>query len=271
MKIFSKKWGITIIAVAAVAAAGFVTEHFIGFNPISRAVNTVAVPIKGGFAYIAHSLESARDFIWEMRAYKADNEKLEAENIALKRENRDTASYREENERLKALLYLKESMSSNNTVAAKVISYSNSDWFERIEINRGTIQGIKEGNVVITPDGVVGRITEAGPNYAVAATILDKDASVGIMVSRTGCIGLVEGDIELAKNAQCKLSVVDSSSPIIVGDVLATSGTGGTYPSGLTVGTVMSISADSSGSLNYAVVDPAVELDSIREVLVIVG
>lgn len=271
MRGFSKKWGISIMVVAAVAAAGFVTEHFIEFNPISRAVNTVTVPIKGGFAYIAHSLESARDFVWEMRAYKADNEKLEAENIELRRENRDTAAYREENERLKALLYLKESMENTNTVAAKVISYSDSNWLNRVEINRGTIHGVKQGNVVITPDGVVGKVTEAGPNYAIVTTILDKGASVGIMVSRTGCIGLVEGDTELVKDAQCKLSVVDSSSPIIVGDVLETSGTGGTYPSGLVVGTVMHISADSAGSLNYAVVDPAVEFDKVREVLVVVG
>ena len=271
MNIFSKKWGASLVIIAAVAASGFVVEHFMGFNPITTAVNFVASPIKNGFSYIAHSLENGRDFIWEMRAYKEDNKKLEAENIELKRQNRDIAAYREENERLQALLSLQDSMEGHSTVAARVISYSSESWFEAVEINRGTINGIAENNIVITPDGVVGKVTEAGPNYAIVTTILDKSSSVGIKISRTGGNGIVEGDSELAKNMQCKLSFVDRSTPIIVGDVIETSGTGGIYPAGLVVGQVMSVSADSAGSLNYAVIDPAVEIDKLSEVLVITG
>lgn len=271
MKIFSKKWGMALTAVAAVAASGFVIEHFMGFNPMTTAVNFIASPIKNGFSYIANSIENGRDFIWEMRAYKADNEKLAAENIELKRENRDIASYREENERLQELLELKDSVEGHSTVAARVISYSSESWFEAVEINRGTMNGITEGNIVITPDGVVGKVTETGPNYSIVTTILDKSSSVGIRISRTGGNGIVEGDSELAKNMQCKLSFVDRNTPIIVGDVVETSGTGGIYPSGLIVGLVMSVSADSAGMLNYAVIDPAVEIDKLSEVLVITG
>ncbi|MCH5212881.1 MAG: rod shape-determining protein MreC [Oscillospiraceae bacterium] len=271
MKIFSKKWGMALVTVAGVAAAGFVLEHFMGFNPVTTAVNTVASPIKNGFSYIAHSLENGRDFIWEMRAYKADNEKLEAENIELKRQSRDIAAYREENKRLEALLDLQNSMSDNTTVAARIIAYSNESWFEAVEINKGTLHGIAKGNVVITPDGVVGRVTDVGPDYAMVTTILDSSSAVGIKVSRTGGSGIIEGDAELAKDTQCKLSFVDRNTPIIVGDVVETSGTGGIYPAGLVVGSVMSISADSTGSLNYAVIDPAVEIDKLSEVLVITG
>ena len=271
MKIFSKQWGIALVTVAGIAAAGFVLEHFIGFNPVTTAVNTVASPIKNGFSYIAHSLESGRDFIWEMRAYKADNAKLEAENIELKRKTRDAAVYREENERLEALLNLQNSMSDNTTVAARVIAHSNKSWFESIEINKGQFQGIEKGNIVITPDGVVGRVTETGQDYSIVTTILDSSSAVGIKVSRTDGSGIVEGDSELAKDVQCKLSFVDKNTPIIVGDVVETSGTGGIYPAGLVVGTVMSISADSTGSLNYAVINPAVEIDKLSEVLVITG
>lgn len=271
MKIFSKNWGIALVTVAGVAAAGFVLEHFMGFNPVTLAVNTAASPIKNGFSYIAHSLEDGRDFIWEMRAYKADNAKLAAENTELKRQNRDIAAYREENERLEALLNLQNSMTDNTTVAARVISYSNKSWFEAVEINKGTASGIDNGNIVITPDGVVGKVTEAGPDYAIVTTVLDSSSAVGIKVSRTGGSGIVEGDSELAKDIQCKLSFVDKNTPIIVGDVVETSGTGGIYPPGLVVGSVTSISANSTGSLNYAVIDPAVEMDKLSEVLVITG
>ena len=100
MSFFSKKWRIVLVAAAVVAAAGFTIDHFAGVNPIGAAVKTVAAPVQTGFSYIAGGVKNACTFIWDMRAYKADNEELTAENMRLKQINRDTASYREENERL---------------------------------------------------------------------------------------------------------------------------------------------------------------------------
>ena len=269
MGFISKKWRTTVIIIAAICGGGFILEHFIGFNPVSEAVNTVASPIKSGFSYIAHSLETARDFIWEMRAYKADNERLEAEIIKLKRENRDAGEYKEENERLLKLLELKESVSDRETVAAKVVSHSQNNWYQQVEINKGSLSGISEGSAVITPDGVVGSITKVGANYSIVTTILDPSSVMGIKIARTDGTGLCEGDEELAGNAQCKLSFVDRNTPVIVGDVVVSSGSGGIYPAGLNIGTVISVSADRTGALSFALIDPAVDFDRLREVLII--
>ena len=269
MGFVSKKWRATIIIIAAICGGGFVLEHFIGFNPVSEAVNVVAAPIKSGFSYIAYSLETARDFIWEMRAYKADNERLEAEIIELKRESRDAGEYKEENERLLKLLELKESITDKETVAAKVISLSQTNRYQQLEISKGSLSGITEGCAVITSEGVVGRVTKVGANYSIVTTILDPSSVMGIKIARTDGTGLCEGDEELAGNSQCKLSFVDRNTPVIVGDVVTSSGSGGIYPSGLNIGTVVSVSADRTGALSFALVDPAVDFDLLREVLVI--
>lgn len=271
MAFFSKKWKMVIAAAAVIAAADFAVAHFADIDPIGAAVRAVTVPVRTGFSYIAASVENAVNFVWDMRAYKADNEELEAENIRLKRENRDMASYREENERLQGLLGLQESITEYSTVAARVISYSSNNWYETIEINRGSMNGIAVGNAVVTADGVVGRVTEAGPNYSIVTTILDSSSAVGVRVSRTGGSGLVEGDDTLAENSQCQLSFLDRSTPIIVGDVLETSGSGGIYPAGFVIGSIISVSADSTGNLQYAVVDPSVDFEDLHEVLVING
>lgn len=272
MNFFSKNWKNTVIVIAAIAAGCFAAEHFAGFNPVTVAANTVASPVKSGVTYIVHKLSDARDFIWDMRAYKADNEKLEAEIIELKREARDATSYKEENERLSSLLDLKNSTSDDyTTVAANVISYSQSGSFRAIEINRGSANAIAVGSPVITPDGIVGTVSEVGPTYAVVTTILDTSSVIGIKISRTDGTGLAEGDDELAKNLKCKLSFLDRNTPVIVGDVVETSGSGGIYPPGLVVGTVMNISANSAGSLNYAEIEPATDFSSLHSVLVIVG
>lgn len=271
MSFISKNWRIAVIVAAAVAAGSFVIEHFAGVNPVAAGINTVASPIKNGFSYVSDALLEARDFIWDMRAYKTDNEKLEQEVIELKKEARSISEYKEENERLKKLLELSESFADYSTVAAKVVSYSQNGLYREIEINKGTVNGIKTGCGVVTPEGIVGTVTEAGPGYAIVTTILDKSSVIGIKVARTQGMGLAEGDNELAETLQCKLSFLDRNTPVIVGDIIETSGSGGIYPLGYTVGTVVSITADSSGMLNYAVIDPAVKFDALREVLVITG
>ncbi|MGN0162911.1 MAG: rod shape-determining protein MreC [Candidatus Ornithomonoglobus sp.] len=271
MKFFSKKWRVILIIAVLLAAAGFGLEHFTGYNPVSTVVNTIAAPVKTGFSYIASSVANFRDFIWDMRAYKEDNARLVAENNELKMMLKDVSAYREENENLQELLDLKNSMVEYSTVAARVISYSGNNWYELVEINKGSLSGLAVGNAVLTEDGVVGRITSVGPNYSIVRTILDSESAVGIKVSRTEGSGLVEGDDELIGSAQCKLSFLDRNTPLIVGDIVETSGTGGIFPAGFVVGTVMSISADSTGALNYAVINPAVDFDKLSEVLVING
>ena len=53
--------------------------------------------------------------------------------------------------------------------------------------------------------------------------------------------------------------------------MLETSGSGGIYPPGLVIGTVVSVSADSTGTLNFATIEPGTDMDKLREVLVIMG
>lgn len=271
MGFFSKKWRVILIIIAALAASGVVLDHFAGINPVSVAVNTVAAPVKTGFSYIAHTLTNFRDFVWDMRAYKSENERLALENMELRKDNRDIAAYKDENERLRALLELKDEMWEYTTVAAQIISYSGTVNSEKIEINKGAIHGISVDNAVIAPEGIVGRITEVGPNYAVATTIIDTSSAVGVKNSRTGGSGLIEGDKEVSSDRRCKLTFMDKNTPLIVGDAIETSGSGGIYPPGLSVGTVMSIEADSTGTLSGAVIDPSVDFNRLSSVLVING
>ena len=56
---------------------------------------------------------------------------------------------------------------------------------------------------------------------------------------------------------------------LINGDILLTSGLGGIFPSDLSVGKVVEIKSDSSGNLDYAVVEPSVDFSALYEVMVI--
>lgn len=259
------------LVVTAIVLLLAVIDHFSGVNLIRTTAKTVFSPFQRGASYVTNKVTGTVDFLREMKGYKEDNERLVQEINELKRENRDTTNYREENEYLKKMLELQNSLTKYTTVAATVTAFSSNNWYDTIDISKGSLSGISVGNAVITPSGVVGKVTEVGPNWATVSTILNPNNAMGVRVSRTGDVAVVEGDSELYSKSYCKMTFIDKDSTLIMGDLLETSGEGEIYPAGLGVGTVREISADSMGRLNYATVEPMVDFAHLYGVLVING
>ncbi|MCD8391246.1 MAG: rod shape-determining protein MreC [Firmicutes bacterium] len=261
---------VTGIILAALLAVGIISNA-VGFNPVNTVVRTVLSPFQSGVSYIADKIYGTVKFIWEMDGYKEENERLTEELLDQQSKNRDVSQYREENERLRDLLDLQQSLTTFSSVAAPVIGYSESGSYDEIEIGKGTINGIAVGNTVIADDGVVGIVSEVGANWAMVTTMLNENNAMGVKIVRTGDIAVLEGDKELAADGLCKMTFVDSSVNIIVGDIIETSGSGGIYPAGLQVGSITEIKSDNMGQIDYAAIKPNVDLKSLHEVLVING
>ena len=272
MSSFFRKRGVQVAAIvtSAVLICAAIA-HFGGANPVSKVLHTVFSPFQNGVAYITNKVKDTTDFIREMKSYKDENERLISEINELKSQNKDVTNYREENERLKETLDLSQSMDGYSTVAASVIAYSSNNWYDTIQISKGSLAGVAVGNAVITPDGVVGKVVETGPTWSVVSTILNPENAMGVRISRTSDVAVVEGDDELYSQSYCKMTFIDKGSNLIVGDLLETSGSGGVYPAGLLVGAIREINSDAMGNLNYATVEPLVDFDKLYEVLVING
>ena len=256
---FKRKGVIAAAIITAVVLVCAAIAHFGGANPVSKVLRTVFSPFQNGFSYIVNKVTDTTDFIREMNGYE------------LKKQNKDVANYREENERLKETLELQNSLENYSTVAASVIAYSSNNWYDTIQISKGSLAGVAVGNAVITPDGVVGKVVETGPTWSIVSTILNPDNAMGVKVSRTSDVAVVEGDSELYSQNYCKMTFIDKGSNLIIGDILETSGSGGIYPAGLSVGVIREINSDAMGNLNYATVEPLVDFNKLYEVLVING
>ena len=269
--LFKKKGVRVALAMTAAVLVCAVIAHFAGINPVSQVIKTAFSPFQRGASYIVNKVTETTDFIREMKSYQTENERLVSEINELKRQNRDITNYREENERLREELELVQGLDGYATVAATVIAYSPNNWYDTIEISKGALSGIAVGNAVITPDGVVGKVTEVGANWATVSTILNPSNAMGVKISRTGDVAVVEGDSEMYRDSYCKMTFIDKGSSLIIGDLLETSGSGGVYPAGLGVGAVRAIDSDAMGSLNYATVEPLVDFSRLYDVVVING
>ena len=137
-------------------------------------------------------------------------------------------------------------------------------------ISKGSNSGIELGAPVITEYGaVVGQITELGDTWATVSTIIDVDMSLGAFVGVSGNSGMVVGEFSLMRDKQAKLTFLADGAQIFVGDDVLTSGSGGAFPAGLVIGTLTAVQTEAGGQIEYGIVEPQCDLDSLVQVFII--
>ncbi len=176
-----------------------------------------------------------------------------------------------ENERLKALLEVKERFQALDPLYAKVITRSPGVWFSTFSINMGEAAGVRKNMAVMTGDGLVGVVFETGLNYAKVRTLVDPSSRVGCLIERTRNPGVMFGPIDAyADTIQCRMEYVPVINDVTSGDVVITSGDDGLFPKGLKVGTVTQVARQQSdASDRFIYVMPSVNFHSIEEVVVL--
>lgn len=268
MSFFKKKFFLVfVILLVLTVLLAFISKS--GNNPVSNVINSVLVPVQSKLSGAIKSIDVFFDSVANTEEYMTENEKLKNDILELKSKIKTVEEYITENERLKKLLNVSNEQIEYVTVSANVVSYEPDNWFSYITIDRGTNDGIEISDPVITANGLLGQVSEVGENWAKISTVINSECSVGGRIVRNGEIGIVEGDVKLAKTQKCKLGYLVSNASVIAGDILETSGLGGIYPPGIFIGTIAEISKDNMGRLDYAVIEPVVDFDSLHEVLVI--
>ena len=235
----------------------------------TNAAGVVVSPVQQFFSSIGNSVGGFFEFVGNMKGYQEENKKLSEQVEQQGQRLREMEAFEKENQRLRALLELKDNNADKDMVGCEVIAKDPGNWFDVFTLDKGKNYNIKKNDVVVTNKGLVGRITEVGNNWAKVVAIIDTDSSVGAVLTRTQDIAIVDGDMALSGSGQCRLSSVTSGSSLVVGDEVETSGLGGIYPKGILIGTVSEVKTDATGYSQYAIIDTAVDFERIREVLVI--
>ena len=175
-----------------------------------------------------------------------------------------------ENERLKEALDAKSRYEALDPIYAKVIARDPGQWFETFSINRGKNDGVTAGMSVVDGDGLIGRVYEAGMNYAKVICIIDPRSAVACMVQSTRDNGIMRGRVAATSNdAACYVYYLPNLNSVMPGDVVITSGTDSLFPKGLRIGTITAVSMDAGSDGSYAVVTPSVDFRHIEEVFVL--
>ncbi len=238
-------------------------------NFFEKCVNTVFLPIQQLVKLPINKIGNSINFFVDMKKLVDENERLSEENIELREKVRQLEIDGVENDQLRDMLNLTKKYETSNAIVAEVVSMDSSMWFDVFTINKGEKDGIKNDMTVLTPEGLVGKVTQTFNSTAQVTSILDVNNAVSARLTKTGDLITTKGDMNLVDKGLLKLKYVTSDVSLAEGDVVETSGMGGIYPKGIFIGTISKVEQDSKLMRTYAVLEPGVDFNKISEVLVI--
>ena len=273
MKQYLQKYGLRIGIIIAAAAliiglGAAARDGRIGF--VQNMAGVLKSPIQKVLSSAVNWFDSIYGYLYDYDALLAENESLRSQLADAQKSARDGIEASEENSRLRKLLELREKHTDYVMESCKVVLWSTSNWSSAFTISKGASSGIEMGDPVVTEYGaVVGQITELGTNWATVSTLIDVDMSVGAFVGATGNSGMVVGEFSFMRDKTAKLTYLADGAQIFVGDDVLTSGSGGAFPAGLMIGTLTAVQTEAGGQIEYGIVEPQANLDSLVQVFVI--
>ena len=185
-------------------------------------------------------------------------------------ENTQLVQDKEELTRLRELLSLDEQYDDYEKVGARVIAKESGNWFQLFTIDKGSSDGIQKDCNVISGGGLVGIVTEVGPNWATVRSIIDDNSNVSAMVSTTSDQCIIAGDLRLIDEGSLNLvKLTDSDNKVHVGDKVVTSYISEKFLPGILIGYISELNNDSNNLTKSGYITPVVDFRHLQEVLVI--
>ena len=185
-------------------------------------------------------------------------------------ENSQLVLDKEELTRLRELFDLSGQYADYDQVGARVISKDSGNWFDSFTIDKGSNDGIQIDANVIAGGGLVGIVTEGGPNWATVRSIIDDNSNVSAMVSTTSDNCIIAGNLQLIDEGALNLvKLTDENNKVHVGDKVVTSNISEKYLPGILIGYISELNNDANNLTKSGKITPVVDFKHLQEVLVI--
>lgn len=240
-------------------------------SPVKDVVGVVLTPIQSGINHVGGWFSGKMDYFEDNLKLAAQNEELQSQVDQLTVENTQLLQDKDELNSLRDLYELDHKYETYEKVGARVISKDDSsNWFSTFTIDKGSNDGLAVDMNVMAGSGLVGIITDVGPNWATVRSIIDDYSNVSAQISETEDTCIIAGDLSLTDEGTVRLvKLNDPDSKVKVGDTVVTSQISDIFLPGILIGYVSEIGVDSNNLTHSGLVSTVVDFKDIKEVLVI--
>lgn len=234
-------------------------------DPARQAVSVVLYPFQRLVMAPRDLIDRINNWSDTAAMVRSEKEALQRQRIELAQISTHAAQLSAENEQLRRLLNVAETVSIAS-VAVEVLYEPPNAFAHHLVFNKGTSSGIWPGMPVIDEGGIVGQVVRVTPFTSEAALLTDDKVSIPVQVLRNGLRliafgGNVSGKVEAR--------YLTASSDIQPGDTLVTSGIGGLFPAGLSVALVDQVQRDLTSGFAVAIATPLSHPERYRHFLVL--
>lgn len=253
----------TIIFLVVAGVLALALSGSLGF--ISTSFNVLLVSTQ---TWISTRFVSIQDFLTvprDVAALSQRNAELEAEVARLQAQVVQLQRQVADTQALAALVNFSRSNPENAYTAATVIGRDPSPFLHYIIIDKGSNQGLRRGMPVVTDQGLVGRVDAVIGSAARIQLITDPTSAVNVRLERADREAMLTGTVA----GDLTLDLVPQDVSLEIGDVVLTSGLGGSYPRDLIIGQILTVRRRDSDLFQQAFVQPAVDFAQLKIVLVI--
>lgn len=265
----SSKYWLLILVIVCLILMGIERFSDAG-GPLRVIANYTVIPMQKGINYVGTFMSDFSQNFETLQDMKKKNKSLQEKVDNLTIENTRLNQEQYELQRLRELYKLDQNYSDYEKVGAHVIANNGSNWFSDFLIDKGSDDGIKVNANVLSGSGLVGIVTEVGPNYARVRSIIDDASNVSGMILSTSDTCVVRGDLKLMADGRIRFEkLANNEKEVQVGEQIVTSYIGDRFLQGLFIGYISEIEVDANNLTRSGYLTPAVDFDKIQEVLVI--
>ena len=199
------------------------------------------------------------------RDLENQNRELRAANDHLRQKLRAYDATVAENLEHNKLLAFKDRV-PYKTLGARVIGRDASNWYQSLQIDRGSVDGLRPDLAVLNADGLIGKITTVTRAEARVLLLTDPTCKASALLQTSREPGIVAG----TDRAGLQMTYVSRTAVIHPNEPVLSSGLGGVFPKGILIGTVVTGRLDpQTGLYQSLALKPAVDYRRLEEVVVI--
>jgi rod shape-determining protein MreC len=238
-------------------------EHHL--DTVRHAVGVAVYPVQILVDTPARTWSWLRDLSASKNQLQLENSRLRTEALITRGRMQELAALKAENDRLREMLDAREQVRGEVRVAG-IMAVDANPYRHNIVLDVGSREGVYDGQAIVDASGVVGQVISTGLTTSQAILISDPDHALPVVVNRNGLRTVAFGTGEYNR---LSLPFLANNADIRAGDLLVTSGLGGTFPSGYPVATVESVTRLPQAPFAEVSATPAAALDQVREVMLI--
>ena len=232
------------------------------FGPIQEGAHRALKPVRDLFGWVGDTIDA-----------KQERDKLADRNDELEKEITELEAERAQNEQLKKLLQVNESgLEDYEPVVARVTARNSSLFYAKVQIDKGSSEGVKLNQPVVAGAGLLGRVSVVTRGYSEVTLITDESFATGVRILGADQQTTIRASVN--DPGTLELSLVQDPNAVSRGDRVVTAGStslrlGSFYPPDVLIGTVSKIELGEGDLDSRIQVRPAVDLGNLEYVEVL--